>query len=123
LEEFFRIPDRSQNACALQHFLHKHVAAHKTGCTGEEQRFHAGPYEAGSGGGLGGRTGSGGCWLVLLALDFILAHNGTGVGIRFGEFDEIGEHLSVAGLNLLGLLDEGLALFDEIAQIFFRFDQ
>ena len=39
--EFFRISERSQNACAMPHFLNKHIAAHKTGCAGEEQRFHA----------------------------------------------------------------------------------
>jgi hypothetical protein len=41
--EFFRIPDRSQNACAMPYFLNKNIATHKTGCAGEEQRFHAGP--------------------------------------------------------------------------------
>jgi hypothetical protein len=61
--------------------------------------------------------------LVLLALDFVFFHDSAGVGIRVGEIDEIGEHLGVAGLNLLGLLDECLALFDEIAQIFFGFNQ
>jgi hypothetical protein len=61
--------------------------------------------------------------LALLTLDFILFHNGTGIGIRFREFDQIGKHLGVAGLNLLGLLDQGLALFNEITQIFFGFNQ
>ena len=70
---------------------------------------------SGRGLGLGCGFGSGG---VLLALDFVFIDNGAGIGIRISKVDEVGEQFRVSSLHLLGLLDERLALFNELGEVF-----
>ena len=65
--------------------------------------------------------GSGGLGGVL-TLDAIFFDHGLGVVVGFSEFEEVIEHLGVAGLYLLGLLDARFALLDEFRETLLAFD-
>jgi hypothetical protein len=123
--EFLGAADGGEDIGALGDLAEKEVATDETGGAGDEEGSHrlkpAGRRDGSSGGWSG--LGAGGWvvfgFLILLALDAVFFDYGAGVVVGIGQGEEVVQQVGVAGLDLLGLLNEGFALFDEFGEAFF----
>ena len=120
--EFFGVADRGEDLVSQRNFAEKKIPANKPCCARDEQGFHE--YAAT---GVTLVSGRGGFWRSgglggVLTLDAIFFDHGLGVVVGIREFEEIIEHLGVAGLDLLGLLDARFALLDVFGKTLLAFD-